>query len=289
MLLLVVLVVVAVQGRERTEGEAFSFTPKTDPIPERLRQIFWVRNLDRLVLLVPLAVAIALPLIVTQPSRHLLYATILAFAICALSLTVLTGWGGQLSLGQMAFAGIGALLAAALTRGLAVHWTIAGVKLLDFELYGIPFVVSLLVAATFTALLAAALGAGALRVPGLLLAVTTFAFAIAASSWIYHLDVLSGGNSTSAPFPRGELLGLDLPTVAHLLLRRPRRAGARRRAARSDPPDRRRPGDARRARQPDLGGQLHDPTVDGEAAGVRACPAGSPASVAACSAASPNR
>ena len=110
----------------------------------------------------------------------------------------------------MAFAGIGALLAAALTRGLAVHWTVAGVKLLDFELYGIPFVVSLLVAATFTALLAAALGAGALRVPGLLLAVTTFAFAIAASSWIYNLDVLSGGNSTSAPFPRGELLGLDL-------------------------------------------------------------------------------
>ena len=31
------------------------------------------------------------------------------FAICALSLTVLTGWAGQLSLGQMAFAGIGAL------------------------------------------------------------------------------------------------------------------------------------------------------------------------------------
>jgi ABC-type branched-subunit amino acid transport system ATPase component/branched-subunit amino acid ABC-type transport system permease component len=209
-LLLVVLLVVAIQGRERTEGEAFSFTPKTDPIPERLRQIFWVRNLDRLVLLAPLAVAIGIPVIVTQPSRHLLYATVLAFAICALSLTVLTGWGGQLSLGQMAFAGIGALVAAALTRGLTVHWTIAGVELLDFELYGIPFVVSLLLAATFTALLAAALGAGALRVPGLLLAVTTFAFAIAASSWLYSLDVLSGGNSTSAPFPRGEVLGLDL-------------------------------------------------------------------------------
>ncbi len=209
-LLLVVLLVVALQGRERTEGEAFSFTPRVAAMPERLRQIFWVRNLDRLVLLVPLAVAIALPLIVTQPSRHLLYATILAFAICALSLTVLTGWGGQLSLGQMAFAGIAALLAAALTRGLSVHWTVGGIELLDFELYGIPFVVSVLIAASFTALLAVALGAGALRVPGLLLAVTTFAFAIAASSWIYNLDILSGGNSTSAPFPRGELLGLDL-------------------------------------------------------------------------------
>ncbi len=61
-----------------------------------------------------------LPLIVTAPSRHLLYTTILGFAICALSLTVLTGWAGQLSLGQMAFAGIGALLTAAFTRGINV-------------------------------------------------------------------------------------------------------------------------------------------------------------------------
>ena len=58
-----------------------------------------------------------LPLVVTQPSRHLLYTTILVFALCGLSLTILTGWAGQLSLGQMAFAGIGALLAAAFERG----------------------------------------------------------------------------------------------------------------------------------------------------------------------------
>ena len=31
---------------------------------------------------------------------------------------MLTGWAGQLSLGQMAFAGVGALLTAAFTRGL---------------------------------------------------------------------------------------------------------------------------------------------------------------------------
>ena len=60
--------------------------------------------------------AILLPLLITQPSRHLLYATIACFAICGLSLIVLTGWAGQLSLGQMAFAGFGALVAAALTR-----------------------------------------------------------------------------------------------------------------------------------------------------------------------------
>ena len=46
---------------------------------------------------------------ITESARHLTYAEVLAFAICAISVTVLTGWGGQLSLGQMAFAGIGAL------------------------------------------------------------------------------------------------------------------------------------------------------------------------------------
>jgi ABC-type branched-subunit amino acid transport system permease subunit len=123
---------------------------------------------------------------------------------------VLTGWAGQLSLGQMAFAGIGALTAASLTRGLKIDWAIGGVQLLNFEMYGLPFVLSILVAACVTALLSVVIGAGALRVRGLMLAVTTFAFAIAAASWIYRLDVFSGGNASNVPFRRGDLLGLEL-------------------------------------------------------------------------------
>ena len=53
-------------------------------------------------------------------ARQFTYAEVLAFALCATSVTVLTGWAGQLSLGQMAFAGIGALSAAAFVRGLSV-------------------------------------------------------------------------------------------------------------------------------------------------------------------------
>ena len=213
LLLVLVVVVVSLQPRERGDTEVFAFTPKVDPMPERLRSIFWVRNVDRLALVVPIAFAMALPLVVTQASRQLLYASIIAFAICALSLTVLTGWAGQLSLGQMAFAGIGALLAAAFTNGIAIKWRIGGVQLLNVELYGIPFAIAIPLAATITALLAVIIGAGALRARGLLLAVTTFAFAIAASAWIYHLDLLSQGNATSVPFPRGELFGLDLANL----------------------------------------------------------------------------
>ncbi len=211
LLFLVALVAVWLQSRGGGEGEAaFSFTPPVATIPARLKPKFWVRNLDRVVLLAGLAVAIVVPLIVTQPSRLQLYATVAAFALCALSLTVLTGWAGQLSLGQMAFAGIGALTAAALTRGLTVDWVIGGVTLLDVQLYGLPFVVSILVGALLTTVLSAIIGIGALRVRGLLLAVTTFAFAIAAPAWVYGLDVFSGGSSGSVNFPRGNLFGLDL-------------------------------------------------------------------------------
>ena len=64
--------------------------------------------------------------------------------------------------------------------------------------------------ALIVAALAALVGSGALRVRGLLLAVSTFAFAVAAGSWIYRQDVLSGGNSTSVPLIRGSLFGLNL-------------------------------------------------------------------------------
>jgi ABC-type branched-subunit amino acid transport system ATPase component/ABC-type branched-subunit amino acid transport system permease subunit len=211
LLFLVALLAVWLQSRRGAEGEdAFSFTPQVEAVPARLKAYFWVRNLDRIVLLALLAVAAVLPLVITQPSRLLLYSTIGGFAICALSLTVLTGWAGQLSLGQMAFAGIGALTAAALTRGVAVHWVVGGVTLVNFATFGIPFVLSILIAALLTTLLSVIVGAGALRVRGLLLAVTTFAFAIAAPSWLYGLDVFTAGQTTEVAFPRGNLFGLNL-------------------------------------------------------------------------------
>lgn len=211
-LLVAVLLAIGLQGRERASGEeaTFSYVPKVAAMPERLRSRFWVRNLERMALSVLLAGGIALPLIVHQASRHQLYTSMLAYAIAGLSLTVLTGWSGQLSLGQMGFGGIGALLAAGFTRGLKVHWVVRGATLLDFELYGIPFATSIVVASLITAVLAAAVGAGALRVRGLLLAVSTFAFGIAATSFLYKLDVLNGDFGGRVPFRRGSLWHWDL-------------------------------------------------------------------------------
>ncbi len=207
LLFLAVLVAVALQsrGRGREETQTFAFTPKVRAVPDALRGLWWVRHLNRVVLGALVLIALAVPLVITAPSRHLLYATIGCFAICGLSLIVLTGWAGQLSLGQMAFAGIGALTAAALTRGLDLD-----LGIVDLELAGIPFVLSILIAGLVTAALAAIIGVGALRVRGLLLAVSTFAFAVAAQQYLYRQPVLSGGSSSSVSFPRGSLLGIDL-------------------------------------------------------------------------------
>ena len=154
--------------------------------------------------------AVVLPLIITQPSRHLLYTTILVFALCGLSLTILTGWAGQLSLGQMAFAGIGALLAAAFQRGITVDIGWHDTRVINGGLKGLAFGPSVVLATLVTAGIAALIGVGALRVRGLLLAVSTFAFGVAASQYFYHRPILSAGSTTSVPFSRTDLFGIDI-------------------------------------------------------------------------------
>ena len=67
-------VVVAVFFQSRSQGSdasSFSFAPRVRPVPQRVRQIWWVRNLGLLVGAVALAVAIAVPLLITEASRQL--------------------------------------------------------------------------------------------------------------------------------------------------------------------------------------------------------------------------
>ncbi len=208
-LLAAVLVAVFLQSRGEPETQTFSFVPKRRPVPDALLDRWWVRHLDRLGLAVLAVLAVVAPLLVEQTSRHLLYTTILVFALCGLSLTVLTGWAGQLSLGQMAFAGIGALLAAALERGIV--WDVG---LGDLRLRGgivaLPLGVSILVAALVTAALACAIGVGALRVRGQLLAVSTFVFGLAAMQYLYRRPLLTGDYTTSIPLRRSDVFGVDV-------------------------------------------------------------------------------
>src|SRR4029453_2656571 len=95
-LFLIVLVLVARMSRG-TEGggESFQFAPRVPPVPERLREIWWVRRMPQILGLFTVAVAVLIPVVFTESSRHLTYTIVIGFAICALSVTVLTGWAGQ--------------------------------------------------------------------------------------------------------------------------------------------------------------------------------------------------
>ncbi|MXY10383.1 MAG: ATP-binding cassette domain-containing protein [Acidimicrobiaceae bacterium] len=203
--LVLVVAIVYQQSRSSPDDTTFAFAPKARRPPERAQEIWWIRRMPHLAATLIMVAAVLLPIVVTRPSRHLLYASIACYAICALSLTVITGWAGQLSLAQMAFAGLGALLAAALNRGFEMD-----VWLLDFQAPAIPYLAAIAVAAVVMAGVAALVGLGALRVRGLQLAVITFMLAVAAEQYIYRWPVLSDGNANSVSFRRGTVLGLDV-------------------------------------------------------------------------------
>ena len=189
-LLIAVFVAVALAKREGgEESGVFAFSPRANPVPERLRTFWWARNIDKGGILVLGVIAVLLPLVVTEPSRQQLYTAVLAFAICASSLTVLTGWLGQLSLGQMAFAGLAALFGARLVTD------------------GVPFWVAVVAATLGSALMALAVGIGSLRVRGLYLAVVTFVLALTAEQYFYYLPFFSGESPDGAnvPFAPGRL------------------------------------------------------------------------------------
>ena len=230
-LLVFIAVIIAMywQSRNNNDESPLNFAPKVKPLPAHVRQIWWIRHMPRLaigtLLFVIVMIAwhhVSLFSFADQyiwfwnevperivPSKFFLYSTIAAFAMVTASLTVITGWSGQVSLAQMSYAGIGALTAAALNRGVEFDIGYAENRLIDVQWSGIPAVPSMAIAVFVTAGIAAITGIGALRVRGILLAISTFAFAIAAEKYIYHRPFFSNGDS-SVKFERGWFYTWDL-------------------------------------------------------------------------------
>ncbi len=96
---------------------------------------------------------------VLSVGNDVLMSQICIYAVVALSLTMLTGWAGQVSLGQFGLVAVGALV--------AVHLGTS---------FPLPLV--MVYGGAVTAVVAILIGLPALRMPGLFLAVTTLAFAI---------------------------------------------------------------------------------------------------------------
>lgn len=134
-------------------------TEEIRPTPKPLLDVPGVRRL-RVALGVIVAVLVVVFPQAYSTSQAKTASLIAVYAIIALSLVTLTGWGGQVSLGQFALVGVAAVVGAQLTGGI-----------------GLPFWIAVPVGAVFTGAFAAAIGVPALRVRGPFLAVATLAFA----------------------------------------------------------------------------------------------------------------
>jgi ABC-type branched-subunit amino acid transport system ATPase component/ABC-type branched-subunit amino acid transport system permease subunit len=134
------------------------------------------------------AVAVlALPVLGTDSQVNFGTVT-LAYALVALSLVVLTGWAGVVSLGQVAVMGVGAVITANLIAD----------RNLDLFL-------ALGLSAAAGGVIALVLGLPALRVSGQFLAVTTLAFAVAME--LYFLNPANYEGWLPSAYERPELWG----------------------------------------------------------------------------------
>ena len=152
---------------EEGSGVSWAAVRETRAIPRELSRIATVRTARYSLIAVVLGLLLLWPVI--TPARYQnLGASILIEAIIGLSLVVLTGWAGQISLGQFGFAAIGGVVGGALTGRV-----------------GMPFWFAVPIATAFSGLFALVIGIPALRLKGLFLGVSTLAFSIAVDSMLF--------------------------------------------------------------------------------------------------------
>jgi ABC-type branched-subunit amino acid transport system ATPase component/branched-subunit amino acid ABC-type transport system permease component len=183
--LAILLVYMIVSGRSRLQrGETLARLPSVGD--------------GRIPVLPGLAgVALAVALLVGAGPWTTGLTTTFAVAIVIQSVIVLTGYAGQLSLGQFALAGFGAWVAARLV-----------------SVNGFPFSAALAVAVLVTMVLGAIVALPALRTRGTNLAVATLAIALMLSALIFTNPSLTGG-FTGLPVHGLRVLGISIDPITH--------------------------------------------------------------------------
>ena len=135
-------------------------TREVRPIPPELRDVPVVKWAQRGLLAVAAAFIIALPFWMA-PSSVTLATTIAIYAIVGVSLVILTGWAGQVSLGHLSLMALGAAAAGTVTSR-----------------YGWDLSLALVVGAAVGGLAMVLVGLPAIRAGGLALGITTLAMAL---------------------------------------------------------------------------------------------------------------
>ena len=145
---------------------------------------------------VPVGLAVVGLLVLGPLWRGAIMTSVIAMVL-ALSLVVLTGFGGLTSLAQMAFAGVAGF---ALSK-LAIQW-------------GVPFPLAPIFAALVATAFGVAVGLPALRVRGTNLAIVTLAGGVAITEFVFKNPKYVGDAATGgAQIPNPKLGGWDLGLI----------------------------------------------------------------------------
>ena len=137
-----------------------------------------------------IALALLVPTVYTGPK--LFFVTLgFIYAVIAVTLVVLTGWAGQISLAQFSFVGVGAFTAGHLAGAHGQH-----------------FLFAILIGMLFAAPLGIIVGLVSLRLSGLYLALATLAFALVMDNVVFNRNDVSGG-LTGITVPRPQFFGLS--------------------------------------------------------------------------------
>lgn len=176
-----------VTARDEAEQNALhDVAREPHPIPPELRNVPVVQRWIRTTITLTVLAALGLPWALNA-GQVSLAGGFIAASVAGLSLLILTGWGGQISLGQWGFAAIGA-------------WVTA--------VSGLPLPVALPLAAVVGAGAALLVGFPALKLRGLQLAIATLAFAWSASYLLFQERYLGRFLPTETGNTR--FLGIDL-------------------------------------------------------------------------------
>ena len=174
-------------GRAEEKG-SWAAVQAARPLPQAIRQLPSVRAMGPCIGLFFLVVFMILPGFVSDATSVKLTGTF-AFIIVGLSVGIITGLGGQLSLGQFALGAIGAFASFEISRRTG------------------SFFLSFLYAGLAAAVGSVLIGIPALRIKGLLLTVTTLSFALIVPSFILQQEsVLGAGKDPGRPIINGHAL-----------------------------------------------------------------------------------
>ncbi len=183
-LFVIILLALLIQSREGSreeeKGSAWAAVQPWRALPEELAQVWTIRNLGWILGGGGLVALFVAPLFLSNVTATTLTG-LLGSVMIALSVGIVTGLGGQLTLGQFALAAVGATAS-------YVFGSRTG---------GSP--VSILVGGLAAAFVAALIGLPSLRIRGLFLAVSTLGFTVAMSAWALKQTWALGGGVVPRP------------------------------------------------------------------------------------------